>query len=576
MGLLRKADLILLHPPTVYDFRKEPIFWGPISDVVPSSYVFEMYPVGFNSITGYLVKNKIETRVINLAYRMLTDSKYDCRKIIEGLKPTAFGIDLHWLPHAHGAIEIAKICKEVHPRIPVILGGYSATYFHAEILNSYPRVVDYILRGDSTEESLLELMRCIKNNSPIDHIPNLSWLDDSGQIRSNPIVCSSDSADKYYNDYLCMFRMAFKYMDIRSQIPFIGWWEYPITAIMTVRGCTQNCAICGGSAHAMNGLCNRKKPSYCTPGKVIRDVKRMASYTSAPIFLIGDLNQAGEDYASSVLDGLKSLRLKNDIVLELFNYAPESFFRRASRACSNLNFEMSPESHDEEVRRLAGKHYKNSEIEQNIEWALSYGAKKFDIYYMTGIPGQTYNSVMDTIDYCEHLMKRFDSRLMPFISPLAPFIDPSSLVWDHTEKYGYKLLYKTLEEHRQALLQPSWKYILSYETKWMNRDQIVDATYEAGRRLNLLKIKYGQIDKDKGECTDRRIKAAMDLNGRIDRILLEEPEEEKRRARLMELKKEMEVYSLSTICDTDEIKWRVIGRRYKILKILKDCLFDGS
>jgi hypothetical protein len=194
---------------------------------------------------------------------------------------------------------------------------------------------------------------------------------------------------------------------------------------------------------------------------------------------------------------------------------------------------------------------------------------------MTGIPGQTYNSVMDTIDYCEYLMKRFGSRLMPFISPLAPFIDPSSLVWDNPERYGYKLLYKTLEEHRQALLQPSWKYILSYETKWMNRDQIVDATYEAGRRLNLLKMKYGQIDKDKGECTDQRIKAAIDLNNHIDRIILEEPEKEKRRARLMKLKKEMEIYSLSTICDTDEIKWRVLGRRYNILKILMDCLFDG-
>jgi len=249
MAPLRNTDLILLHPPTVYDFRKEPIFWGPISDVVPSSYVFEMYPVGFNSITGCLVRNGIETRVINLAYRMLTDSHYDCEKVIKRLKPTAFGIDLHWLPHAHGAIEIAKICKRSHPQIPVILGGYSATYFHREILSTYPQV-DFILRGDSTEESILELMRCLKEDRSHDHIPNLSWRDSTGRIHSNPITYPQNAADEYYNDYLCMFRMAFKYRDIKSQIPFIGWWDYPITAIMTVRGCTQNCAICGGSAHA--------------------------------------------------------------------------------------------------------------------------------------------------------------------------------------------------------------------------------------------------------------------------------------------------------------------------------------
>jgi hypothetical protein len=47
-------DLVLLHPPTVYDFRKEMLFTGPISDVVPSSPVFEMYPIGLTSIGDYL------------------------------------------------------------------------------------------------------------------------------------------------------------------------------------------------------------------------------------------------------------------------------------------------------------------------------------------------------------------------------------------------------------------------------------------------------------------------------------------------------------------------------------------
>ena len=32
-------DIIFLHAPSVYDFRKKPIFYGPVSDVVPSSPV---------------------------------------------------------------------------------------------------------------------------------------------------------------------------------------------------------------------------------------------------------------------------------------------------------------------------------------------------------------------------------------------------------------------------------------------------------------------------------------------------------------------------------------------------------
>ena len=47
-------DLILLHAPSVYDFRERPAMYGPISDVIPSTPVFEMYPLGFVSMVGYL------------------------------------------------------------------------------------------------------------------------------------------------------------------------------------------------------------------------------------------------------------------------------------------------------------------------------------------------------------------------------------------------------------------------------------------------------------------------------------------------------------------------------------------
>ncbi len=52
-----EADLVLLHPPSVYDFRKKASMYGPISDVVPSTPIFEMYPIGFMTIANYLKKH---------------------------------------------------------------------------------------------------------------------------------------------------------------------------------------------------------------------------------------------------------------------------------------------------------------------------------------------------------------------------------------------------------------------------------------------------------------------------------------------------------------------------------------
>lgn len=122
--MFTRPDLVLLHAPAIYDFRQRPNLLGPISDVVPSTPIFEMYPVGFSSIAEHLENHGIGVRIINLAYRMLSDQRFDAEKMIARLKPLAFGIDLHWLVHAQGSLEIARICKKYHPDTPVIFGGY--------------------------------------------------------------------------------------------------------------------------------------------------------------------------------------------------------------------------------------------------------------------------------------------------------------------------------------------------------------------------------------------------------------------------------------------------------------------
>ena len=101
----------------------------------------------------------MKVRIVNLALRMMNSRRFDVPRFLARQKPKAVGIDLHWLPHAHGALEIARIVKELHPDVPVILGGLSSSYFHRELIG-YPQV-DFVLRGDSTEPPLHQLLwRC--------------------------------------------------------------------------------------------------------------------------------------------------------------------------------------------------------------------------------------------------------------------------------------------------------------------------------------------------------------------------------------------------------------------------------
>ncbi|HEX9014279.1 MAG TPA: hypothetical protein VF813_12205, partial [Anaerolineaceae bacterium] len=200
-----------------------------------------------------------------------------------------------------------------------------------------------------------------------------------------------------------------------------------------------------------------------------------------------------------------------------------------------------------------------------------------DLFFMVGLKGQTYESVMGTVEYSRKLLARYaragETRVIPFISPLAPFLDPGSRAFEEPEKHGYRLFARTLEEHRQALLAPSWKYVLNYETRWLDRDGIVAATYEAGRRLNLVKGEYGVIEPALAENTDRRITQARKLIGEIDQIM-KLPDLTDRQARVQELKQKLDCSNLSTVCDKGELEIPVNGSRINVLQAARVVVHD--
>ncbi len=437
------ADLVLLHPPSVMKFRELPLFFGPVSDVVPSSSIFEIYPIGFLTISDYLNRYGISVRIINLAMKMLRSRTFDPEEYLAGLKsPVAFGIDLHWLPHVDGSLSVAELVKKLHPETPVIMGGLSATYFHEEIMRDYP-FVDFIVCGESTEEPLRLLMKAIEAEGGYDEVPNLVWRDKAGRITVNERSFKPDNLDYIDFDYSHLIKMAIKYLDPTGYTPFKYWMSYPVTAVFSVRGCNHNCGTCGGSVSAFKKVCLRQQASFRSPERVAEDIRRIAKYTGAPVMVLGDLLQAGKEYAERFLAAVKKARIRNELCIEFFSPPSNDFLRHVADSLYAFNVEISPESHDAAIRKTFGKSYSNAELEHMIETLIDVGCKRIDLFFMVGLPHQDYQSVMDTVDYCGELLSRYGNnrktgRILPLIAPLAPFIDPGSSIFEDPGKYGYR------------------------------------------------------------------------------------------------------------------------------------------
>ncbi len=555
----RPIDLLLLHPPSVYDFRTRSILYGPVSDVIPSSTVFEMYPLGFLTLASYLHDRGLEVRIVNLALRMMNSVRFDARRFLAGLEPRAVGIDLHWMPHCHGALEVARLVKELHPEIPVILGGLSSTYYHRELIER--PAVDFVLRGDSTEPMLHSLLLALREgtadrDAALARIANLTWKRE-GAVQVNPHTFVPSSLDYVDLRPDLMVEMVLRYRDLQSVLPFNGWWSNPITTVLTVKGCSYECVTCGSSQTTCRHLTRRARPAFRSPASLVSNMQAISRLMRGPIMLIGDVLQGGETYARELLERLRQAALPNETVLEFFTVPPPWLLPEIDRCLPRWSIEFSPESHDQAVRdaQEGETGYSNEDMERFLGQALGLRCRRIDVFFMIGLPVQTLASVHGCISYCERLFRLGDARLSCFISPMGPFSDPGSRAFEEPERFGYRLFARTLEEHRRLLVQPTWERILNYETRWMTRKQLVDATYDAAERLNELKMRFGRISRRRGRAVAQRIREARALRARLDTAMGEDGDggEGKEPG---ELRGEISRFSISTVCDKRELFWR--------------------
>ena len=555
---------MLLHAPSVYDFRERAILYGPVSDMVPSSTVFEMYPLGFLTIASYLHDRGMRVRIVNLALRMMNSRRFDVPRFLARQKPKAIGIDLHWMPHAHGALEVARIAKELHPDVPIVMGGLSSTYFHRELI-AYPQV-DYVLRGDSTEPPLHQLLIALEQGQPLDRIANLTWKDAKG-IHVNPLSFVPTTLDYVDLRPDLMVDMVLRYRDLESTLPFNGWWNNPITTVFTVKGCAFECVTCGSSHTSCTHLTKRQKPVYRSPESLVANMQDIGRLIHGPIVLVGDLLMAGPDHAAEVLERLRKADLPNTIVFEFFALPPASFLRDIDRCVRHWSMEFSPESHEQSVRdaQEGESGYTTEDMESIIKEAVRLRCSRIDIFFMIGLPAQTTTSVRDTVEYCGRLFQLGDKRLSCFISPMGPFIDPGSRGFEEPDRFGYRLFARTLEQHRQLLIQPTWEHILNYETRWMTRRELVDATYDAAERLNELKVEHGRLSKWRGRGVAKGIAAARSLRARLDAGIARGDSG----AAVEALKGEISRFSISTVCDKRELFWPRRVFNFRITEIVR-------
>jgi len=464
-------DVILIHPPANYDFRKKAIFSGPIAYTVGGSGVqFIMPSIGMLSIADYLTRNGYAARVDNIGERMVTSPDFDVEKYIGNLSARVFAVELHWCVHSQGAIEIARLCKELHPEAMVVLGGLTATVFHEEIVRKY-EYVDAVIRGEA-EKPFVQLMRALEGHAELGRVPNLTFRDRTGEIRSAPLMKPDDNLDEYEFTRLDL-------LDPKGAIFTPGTlpsWVVPIS-----RGCLYNCVSCGGSAYSYRTHLGRGRPAFRSPEKIAEDLRKLSEQGVQLVFLCQDPRMGGKEYWTRLLKILQQEKIQlRQLTMELFSPADEEFIKELSKIEVPIVLTISPESGVDSVRGAHGRKYTNEGLLRTIELCKKYGIK-LGSFSMLALANDTPESIKKTWESWEQICMLNVKNDAPVDYAFGPMIllDPGSLAFDRPTSYGYRLIFKNLEDYVKGMSLPSWHQWISYETKSLNRDLIAKLTIDS-------------------------------------------------------------------------------------------------
>ena len=287
--------------------------------------------------------------------------------------------------------------------------GTHVTPLTLETLRSFP-ALDFVLRGEP-ELTLRELLDVLEGRSsrdqrvagmlaqtrlrrppagaggnPLSSIAGLAWRD-GGEIVINPdrpFISNLDDLPVPLHELLPLER---------QRMPMI---RGPFTFVVTSRGCPAGCKFC------IKHVTYQHSVRLRSPENILGELKRLAGLGIHHVHMVADLFTVNRDQVVGLCElilasGLKVRWTCNSRV----DYVDRQMLSLMGRAgCWMIAWGI--ESADEDILRRARKGYQKEQAGRALGWARAAGIKNWG-YFILGLPGETEETIRETIDYSKQL-----------------------------------------------------------------------------------------------------------------------------------------------------------------------------
>ena len=179
----------------------------------------------------------------------------------------------------------------------------------------------------------------------------------------------------------------------KQRMPMI---KGPFTFIVTSRGCPAGCKYCIKHVTYQNSVRVR------SPQNILAEMQVLAGLGVDHIHMYADLFTVNRDHVvglckAIIASGLKLTWTCNSRV----DYVDAEMLRLMAQAgCTLISWGI--ESANEEILKRARKGYKKERALEALTWARAAGNKNWG-YFIIGLPGETVDTIQETIAYSKTL-----------------------------------------------------------------------------------------------------------------------------------------------------------------------------
>ena len=163
------------------------------------------------------------------------------------------------------------------------------------------------------------------------------------------------------------------------------------STIELFRGCANGCRFCQACFY-YRPIRERKVDT------LVNYAKELMDNTGYDELSLSSLSTSDYSELKELVDKLKCEADKRKVKLALPSLRLDSFEAEIYQETSGSSLTFAPEAGTQRLRNVINKNISEEDIYKSIKFALEYGVKNVKLYFMIGLPTETYDDLQGIID----------------------------------------------------------------------------------------------------------------------------------------------------------------------------------